>query len=91
MTPPTDDGTFVFGISVREVDHVVLVLPGGETVEATFTVLPGDAFDVFWADVSGATPQQLVAYNAACKVIANDSVDGSSVGDPPAGACTPNG
>ena len=64
MTPPQDDGTFVFGIAVREVDHVVLVLPDGRTVEATFTILPGDAFDVFWADVSGTTPQQLVAYDA---------------------------
>lgn len=91
MTPPADDGTFVFGISVREVDHVVLVLPGGQTVEAAFTLLPGDPFDVFWVDVSGATPQQLVAYDAACQVIANESVDGSSVGDPPTGACTPNG
>jgi hypothetical protein len=81
----------VFGISVREVDHVVLVLPDGQTVEATFTVLPGDTFDVFGADVSGATPHQLVAYDAACRVIANESMDGPSVGEPPAGACAPNG
>jgi hypothetical protein len=91
MTPASEDGAFTFGISVREVDHVVLVVPGGDTVEATFTILPGDPFDVFWADVVGTTPIRLIAYDAACQVIANEPVNGAPPGDPPVGACTPNG
>jgi hypothetical protein len=90
-TPPAGDGTFVFGISAREVDHVILVLPDGETVDATFTIFPEDPFDVFWADVPNDEPSQLVAFDARCQVLANESMNGRPVGDPPPGACTPNG
>jgi hypothetical protein len=90
-TPPASDGTFVFGITLPSVDHVVLVLPGAQIADATMTSLPGDPFDVFWADVPNAEPVQLVVFDAACEIVANESMNGRPVGNPPSGACTPAG
>ena len=89
MTPPAEDGRFVFGIAVSDVDHVTFVLPDGSTVVATVSFSPGDTFNIFWADVPD-TPVQLTAFDADCKVLANESMNGGPV-DPPSGACTPNG
>jgi hypothetical protein len=90
MTPPADDGRFLFGIAVSDVDHVTLVLPDGSTVEATVSFSPGDTFHIFWADVPEA-PEQLIAFDADCGVVVNESVNGGPAGDPPADACTPSG
>ena len=89
MTPPAKDGRFVYGIGVRDVDHVILMLPDGSTVTATLTTLPDDTFDVFYADVP-QTPVQLTAFDAHCNVLVNESMNGGQV-DPPAGGCEPSG
>ena len=89
MTPPADDGRFVYGIAVRDIDHVILMLPDGSTVKAILTTLPDDTFDVFYADVS-QTPMQLTAFDARCNVLVNESMNGGPVG-PPAGGCEPSG
>jgi hypothetical protein len=89
--PEGGDRPFVYGIAANEVDHVVVVFANGDVTPADATVLPGDDFQIFWVQPGSSTPARLVAFDAACGVLANESLNGASAGDPPPGACTPNG
>jgi hypothetical protein len=86
-TAPGPGGAFVYGIASMNVDRIVFVLGDGSTVKAMRTLLPGDPFQVFWADLSSSAGAELVAFDAGCSVVFQDALSGGHTGDVPPSAC----
>jgi hypothetical protein len=89
--PQGGDLPFVYGLAVIDADRVMVVLEDGRVTPADMTELPGDDFRIFWVQPGSSAPATLVAFDAACNVLANESLSGAPAADPPADACTPDG